>query len=90
MKWSSILALSASVIFATACEKHPASQLEGHGGHGHAEEAKEGRAPAGEHGDAPKESGHGGAPKTGEAKPAEGKHDEAKPAEAPKFFPDSK
>jgi hypothetical protein len=89
MKWSSILALSASVIFATACEKHPASELEGHG-HGHGAEAKEGHAPTPEHGEAPKAGGHGEAPKSAETKPAEGQHGEAKPAEAPKFFPDSK
>jgi hypothetical protein len=93
MKWSSILALSASVIFATACEKHSKDELETkpHGAHGeHGEKGKEahGEAPKDAHGEAPK-GGHGEDPKAGETKPADG-HGETKPTEAPKYFPDSK
>ena len=73
MKWFSILAVCALAVFATACEKHPASELpQEHGAGGHHAEAK-GEAKAAEH--------------PAEAAKSEG---EAKPGEAPKFFPENK
>ena len=77
MKWFSIAALCALVIVITACEKHPASQLppELRG------EAKHGE---GQHAAKPETAPaeHAAEP----AKPAA----EAKPGEAPKFFPENK
>ena len=73
MKWSSLIPLCALAVFATACEKHPASELPAE--HGAGEHHAEARAEA-----------------TPEPKPADpAKPDgEARPGEAPKFFPDSK
>ena len=67
MKRLSIVPICALAVLATACEKHPASELSPkHEAGGHPAEAKGDPAP--------------------EAKP-EG---EAKPGEAPKFFPENK
>ncbi len=81
MKWFSILSVCALAVLATACEKHPASELppEHEAGRHHAEakgEAAHEAKPA-EHAEA--------------AKPEAAKPDgEAKPGEAPKFFPETK
>ena len=70
MKWLPIIPICALAVFATACEKHPASELSlKHGAGEHHAEAK---------GEAAQET-----------KPAE-HAGEAKPAEAPKFFPENK
>ena len=78
MKWFSILAVCALAVLATACEKHPASELPPeHGAGEHHAEAQGEAAP--------------------QAKPAEhaevakpAPEGEAKPGEAPKFFPETK
>ena len=77
MKWISIVSVCAFAVFATACEKHPASELppEHEAGEHHAAAAHE-----------PKAGEHAEAAKAEAAKP-EG---EAKPGEAPKFFPETK
>jgi hypothetical protein len=81
MKRSSILALSALAIVTSACEKHPASELpKEHGAGEH-------------HADAKHEEKHDAKPAEhgAEAKPEAAKHEgEAKPGEAPKFFPETK
>ena len=78
MKWFSILSVCALAVFATACEKHPAYELpQEHGAGGHHAEVN-GGAKAAEH---PAEA----------AKPETAKPEgEAKPGEAPKFFPENK
>ena len=78
MKWFSILSVCAFAVFATACEKHPASELpQEHAAGGHHAETK-GEAKPAEH---PAEA----------AKPETAKPEgEAKPGEAPKFFPENK
>lgn len=89
MKRLSVLLLGALALFVNACEKHPASELPAEhatnfekysGGHGAAEHGGDTHAPkaAAEHAPATK---HEEA-----AKPAA----EAKPGEAPKFFPEKK
>ncbi|MCE9612020.1 MAG: hypothetical protein K8R23_17625 [Chthoniobacter sp.] len=80
MQRLSILSVCVLAVLATACEKHPASErLTDHEpGEHHA------AAPGGGH-DGKVES-HVEAPKPAPAKPEA----EAKPGEAPKFFPDSK
>ncbi len=70
MKWPSILLVCAVALLSNACEKHPASELDGaHGSEAHA--APHAGAPAATHGE-------------------EKKAEEAKPGEAPKFFPEKK
>lgn len=81
MKWFSIATVCAFAVFATACEKHPASELPPeHGAGEHYAEAK------GEAVHEGKPAEHAEAAKAEAAKP-EG---EAKPGEAPKFFPETK
>jgi hypothetical protein len=81
MKWFSIIPLCVLAVLATACEKHPASALPpAHGAGDHHGEAK------GDHGHTAKPAEHAEAPKQEAAKPAA----DAKPGEAPKFFPDGK
>ena len=81
MKWSSIASVCVLAVFATACEKHPASELPPeHGAGEHHAEAKDGavrEAKPAEHAETAKP----------EAVKTEG---ESKPAEAPKFFPENK
>ena len=78
MKWISIASVCAFAVFATACEKHPASELPPeHGAGEHHAEAK---------GEAAHEAKPAEAAKPEAAKP-EG---ETKPGEAPKFFPENK
>jgi hypothetical protein len=83
MKRLSILLLSALALIVNACEKHPANRLPGEhdtefgkhlGGPGHGDEHA-GKAAATEH-----------PPVTKHGDPAT----EAKPGEAPKFFPEKK
>ena len=82
MKWFSILAVCALAVFATACEKHPASELPPeHGAGEHHAEAKGEAAPEAKPAEHPAEAAKP------EAAKAEG---EAKPGEAPKFFPENK
>lgn len=88
MKRLSVLLLGALALSHNACEKHPASQLpdkhatefgkyaSGHGGGGHGD--AHAPHPAAEHASA---ASHGETPKPGA---------EAKPGEAPKFFPEKK
>ncbi len=91
MKWFSYLALAAFILATTACEKHEASALpQKHGtGEHHAAEAKGGaaEAPVPSHGTAvqPKEAKPHAEPTPGDAN-----HAPSKPAEAPKFFPETK
>ena len=81
MKRFAIIPLCVLAVLATACEKHPASALPpAHGAGDHHGEAK------GEHGHAAKPAEHAEAPTQEAAKPAA----DAKPGEAPKFFPDGK
>ena len=75
MKWLSVVTVSALVFFSNACEKHPTSELDtDHGAGAH---------PAGhtEHTEHKESAAH--------AEP-EKKAEEAKPGEAPKFFPEKK
>jgi hypothetical protein len=78
MKWFSIAPFCAFVVLTTACEKHPASDLppEFRGESKHAEVKHDGK-PAAEHPEIAKPEA---------AKPAT----DAKPGEAPKFFPENK
>ena len=82
MKWFSIASVCALAVFATACEKHPASELPPeHGAGEHHAEAK------GEAVHEARPAEH--APEA--AKPETVKIEgEAKPGEAPKFFPENK
>jgi len=91
MKRLSVLLLGALALFVNACEKHPASQLPGehatefekylpgHGGDHHGADTHAPKAAAAHAAPAP--SAHAET-----AKPAT----EAKPGEAPKFFPEKK
>lgn len=81
MKRFSIIPLCVLAVLATACEKHPASELPpAHGaGEHHAEAPGETAHPA-------QPAGHAEAPKPKAAKPEA----DAKPGEAPKFFPENK
>lgn len=81
MKRFSIIPLCVLAVLATACEKHPASELPpAHGAGEHHAEAK------GDTGHAAQPAGHAEAPKPEAAKPEA----DAKPGEAPKFFPENK
>ena len=89
MKWFSVLPILALAFLSSACEKHPASELPpehatafgehaAHGestGHGGGEKAE------------PKPAGEAAAPAKAESSAPAG---EAKPGEAPKFFPENK
>jgi len=78
MKWFSIIALCAFVVFITACEKHPASELP----HAHSGEAKHAE---------PKHDAKPAATHVEAVKPEVARPDgETKPGEAPKFFPENK
>lgn len=82
MKWSSIASACVLAVFATACEKHPASELPPvHGAGEH-------------HAGAKGETVHEAKPARHAAEvahPAAAKSEaETKPAEAPKFFPENK
>ena len=46
MKWLSVLSVSALAFFSNACEKHPASALDDHSGHGAAAHHAESKAEA--------------------------------------------
>ena len=82
MKWFSIASVCALAVLATACEKHPASELPPeHGAGPHHAEAK------GEAGHEAKPAEHAVEAAKPEAAKVEG---EAKPGEAPKFFPENK
>ncbi len=93
MKRLSVLLLGALALFVNACEKHPASELPaehatefgkylpGHGGEQHGADTHAPKADGGHAAPAPA-AAH--APEA--AKPAA----EAKPGEAPKFFPEKK
>ena len=82
MKWFSIASICALAGFTTACEKHPASELPPMHGTG----AKHAEAKGGTKHEAKPAAGHPEA-----AKPEPAKTDgEAKPGEAPKFFPENK
>ena len=82
MKWFSIASACVLAVFATACEKHPASELPPEHGAGE------------HHAEAKGEAVHEATPaeRTPEAaKPETVKTEgEAKPGEAPKFFPENK
>ena len=82
MKWFSIATVCALAVLATACEKHPASELPPeHGAGEHHAEAK------GEAAHEARSAEHAAEA----AKPETVKTDgEAKPGEAPKFFPENK
>ena len=82
MKWFSIASVCVLAICATACEKHPASELPPeHGAGEHHAEAK------GEAASEAKPAEHA----TEAAKPEPAKAEgEPKPGEAPKFFPENK
>ena len=82
MKWFSIATVCVLAVFATACEKHPASELPPeHGAGEHHAEAK------GEAAHDAKPDEHAAEAAKPEPAKAEG---EAKPGEAPKFFPENK
>ena len=82
MKWFSIASVCALAVFATACEKHPASELPPeHGAGEHHAEAK------GEAAHDAKPDEHAAEAAKPEPAKAEG---DAKPGEAPKFFPENK
>ena len=82
MKSFSIAAIAALAVLTSACEKHPASELPPkHGAGEHHAESATGTP----HGEKPAEH-TAEAPKPEAAKP----DPEAKPGEAPKFFPETK
>ena len=81
MKWISIASVCALAVLATACEKHPASDLPREHGAGEHHAAAKGEAVS-----EGKPAEHAESAKADAAKP-EG---EAKPGEAPKFFPETK
>ena len=82
MKWYSIASVCALAVFATACEKHPVSELPPeHGAGEHHAEAK------GEAVHEAKPAEHVAEVAKPEPAKAEG---EPKPGEAPKFFPENK
>ena len=82
MKWFSIASVCALAVFATACEKHPASELPPE--HGAAEHHAEAKAEVAHE---VKPAGHAAEAAKPEAAKPEG---EPKPGEAPKFFPENK
>ncbi len=89
MKWFSVLSILALAFLSNACEKHPASELPAEhatafGSHSE-HEVKPAEEKAAETKPAAEAHAKTEVPAAAEAKPAE-----AKPGEAPKFFPETK
>ena len=82
MKWFSLIPVLALAFLANACEKHPAAEL-----------PEEGQTAFGEHAKGAEEKTEA-KPATEAAAPAKSESStpapEAKPGEAPKFFPENK
>ena len=83
MKWFSIIPVLALGFLTNACEKHPVSQLPEEGATAFGEHAK----PAGEEKPEAKPAAESAAPAKTETPAPAG---DAKPGDAPKFFPENK